>query len=160
MFNLIFGKSFKLDFSKIKYRWIGCKWAELDCLEPFLYDFCYRDISEIELNIFHQIVPKMFPRSSPRNCPRNWPQLNPKIFSEIFLSLARTFPRTGTPRRIWARQGPIFYPNFFDQLFLMKTYWNPKSRQGPSLGGRGSVANWDFISIFLHISLGHCWKLL
>ena len=24
---------------------------------------------------------------------------------------------------------------FFDQLFLMRAYWNPKSRQGPGLGG-------------------------
>ena len=23
---------------------------------------------------------------------------------------------TGTPRRIWARQGPIFYPNFFRRV--------------------------------------------
>ena len=28
----------------------------------------------------------------------------------------------------------IFYPNFF-WLFLIRAYWNPKSRQGPGLGG-------------------------
>ena len=36
---------------------------------------------------------------------------------------------------IWARQGPILYPKFFGRLFLIRTYWNPKSRQGPGLGG-------------------------
>ena len=42
---------------------------------------------------------------------------------------------SGPPRRIWARQGPTFYPNFFDQLFLIRAYWNPKFRQGPGIGG-------------------------
>ena len=28
--------------------------------------------------------------------------------------------KSGTPRRIWARQGPIFYPNFFYRLFLIR----------------------------------------
>ena len=27
--------------------------------------------------------------------------------------------------------------NFFDQLFLIRVYWNPKSRQGPILGSLG-----------------------
>ena len=45
---------------------------------------------------------------------------------------------TGPPRQIWSRQGPIFYPNIFDQLFLIRAYWNPKSRQGPGLGGLAS----------------------
>ena len=31
---------------------------------------------------------------------------------------------SGPPRRIWARQGPTFYPNFFDQLFLIRAYWD------------------------------------
>jgi hypothetical protein len=26
-------------------------------------------------------------------------------------------------------------PNFFDRLFLIRAYWNPKCRQGPGLGG-------------------------
>ena len=29
-------------------------------------------------------------------------------------------------------------PNFFDRLFLIKEYSNPKSRQGPGLGGLAS----------------------
>ena len=29
-------------------------------------------------------------------------------------------------------------PNFFDWLFLIRAYWNPKSRQGPGLGGLAS----------------------
>ena len=29
-------------------------------------------------------------------------------------------------------------PNIFDQLFLIRAYWNPKSRQGPGLGGFAS----------------------
>ena len=32
-------------------------------------------------------------------------------------------------------------PNFFDQLFLIRVYWNPKSRQGPGpLGALSAVA--------------------
>ena len=46
---------------------------------------------------------------------------------------ASCLPATGRPWRIWARQGPIFYPIFFDRLFLIRAYWNPKSRQGPNL---------------------------
>ena len=48
-----------------------------------------------------------------------------------FLITMIVYHMTGMPRRIWARQGPIFYPIFFDWLFLMRAYWNPKSRQGP-----------------------------
>jgi hypothetical protein len=44
----------------------------------------------------------------------------------------------GAPQRIWARQGPIFYPKFFDRLFLIRVYWDPKSRQGQGLGGLAS----------------------
>ena len=29
-------------------------------------------------------------------------------------------------------------PSFFDQLFLIRAYWNPKSKQGPGLGGLAS----------------------
>ena len=29
-------------------------------------------------------------------------------------------------------------PNFFDRLFLIRAYWNPKFRQGPGLGGLSS----------------------
>ena len=29
-------------------------------------------------------------------------------------------------------------PNFFDRLFLIRAYWNPKFRQGPGLGGLAS----------------------
>ena len=29
-------------------------------------------------------------------------------------------------------------PNFFEQLFLIRGYWHPKSRQGPGLGGLAS----------------------
>ena len=29
-------------------------------------------------------------------------------------------------------------PNIFDRLFLIRVYWNPKSRQGPGLGGLAS----------------------
>ena len=56
----------------------------------------------------------------------------------LWLKASCSFRTTGVPRPIWARQGQIFYPNFFDQLFLIRTYWNPKSRQGPSLGGLAS----------------------
>ena len=31
-----------------------------------------------------------------------------------------------------------YTPNFFDRLFLIRAYWNPKSRQGPGLGGLAS----------------------
>jgi hypothetical protein len=40
----------------------------------------------------------------------------------------------GAPQRIGARQGPVFYPKFFEWLFLLRAYWDPKSRQGPGLG--------------------------
>ena len=39
---------------------------------------------------------------------------------------------SGPQRRIWARQGPIFYPkNFWPDV--VRAYWNPKARQGPNL---------------------------
>ena len=54
---------------------------------------------------------------------------------------------TGLPRRIWARQGPIFYPKFFDRLFLISAYWNSKTRHGPDLGclscHGGPVSYWN-----------------
>ena len=57
----------------------------------------------------------------------------PVIFL-ILILIVRMY-LTGPPQRIWARQGPIFYPKYFDQLFLIRAYWNPKFRQGPGLGG-------------------------
>ena len=35
-------------------------------------------------------------------------------------------------------QARLSTPNFFDRLFLIRVYWNPKSRQGPGLGGLAS----------------------
>ena len=40
-------------------------------------------------------------------------------------------------------------PNLFDQLFLIREYWNPKSRQGPGLGAqfRKQTTNYKKIEI-------------
>ena len=40
---------------------------------------------------------------------------------------------SGPPRWIWTRQGPILYPKNSEWLFLIRAYWNPKSRQGSNL---------------------------
>ena len=76
------------------------------------------------------------------------------IFGLIFLIMVIKFALlklwyTGAPRQIWARQGPIFYPNFFYQLFLIKEYWNPKSRKGPGLWGLASRGAPDIIAVCL-----------
>ena len=67
-----------------------------------------------------------------KTCVGNWPLCPPNSYAPVFLG------PPWTPRRIWARQGPIFYPKFFARLFLIRAYWNPKSRQGPGLGGLAS----------------------
>ena len=36
-------------------------------------------------------------------------------------------------------------PNCFDQLFLIRVYWNPKSRQAPGLRGLASRGNPEFL---------------
>ena len=77
-------------------------------------------------------------------------------FKEIsYLRMVSQINYSGAPRRIWARQGPIFYPKIFDQLFLIPAYWSPKSRQGPGLGGLASRGAPDIFTnwTFSHVSL-------
>ena len=48
-------------------------------------------------------------------------------------------------------------PNFFDRLFLIRAYWNPKFRQGPGLGGLsrrgGPEHNLRFYSVWDRLGL-------
>ena len=73
---------------------------------------------------------------------------------------------SGPSRRIWARQGPIFgqysTPKFFDQLFLIRVYWNPKSKQGPDLAclpcrsGPGISGHKKISSLLIFLIHGEC----
>ena len=46
---------------------------------------------------------------------------------------------SGPPQWILARQGPIFYPNFFWLVVsYWRVHWTPKSREGPGLEGLAS----------------------
>ena len=40
----------------------------------------------------------------------------------------------------------MFYPKFFYQLFFIRAYWNPKSRQGPGLGGLASRGGPEYLN--------------
>ena len=51
-------------------------------------------------------------------------------------------------------------PNFFDRLFLIRAYWNPKSRQGPGLGGLASRGGPAFLSWYCLSCTMKCWFLL
>ena len=63
---------------------------------------------------------------------------------------------SGAPWQIWARQSPIFYPKFFfDRLFLMRAYWNPKSRQGPGLEALPAMAPLHYFDKFFCLLLNH-----
>ena len=55
---------------------------------------------------------------------------------------------SGSPQRIWARQGPIFYTKFISPVVSYKSILKPKSRHGPGLGVIASRGGPDFISLF------------
>ena len=49
-------------------------------------------------------------------------------------------------------------PNCFDQLFLIRVYWSPTSRQGPGLGGLASHGGLAIIKGFVNTLKIFCWK--
>ena len=61
-------------------------------------------------------------------------------YSNAWMALAAYSLSAGAPRRIWARQGPIFYPKFFDRLFLTKPIETLNLGKAQALGALPAMA--------------------
>ena len=80
----------------------------------------------------------------------------PSLFFTDFAWQKPVKIRGATANLSQARPAQYSTPNLYDRLILIRAYWNPKSRQGPGLGGlvsHGAPENTTWtVNTFVYIS--------